>query len=243
MWSKDELKWLALNYPAVKSVSNGVLAGPLVFRMLFRDGNRYINPSDKFLAEGLGTFIAGVYHIRIERRGKGAFPKSFETGGKIQEVATSKGLKMIDLHTFPADGSLCLASPMITRSVAVKDIPLKSYIEDFLVPYFFAQRYFAKNDNWPWGDLSHGKVGHFEWLGRIARPEPYDAHIALVEIRHLTKYGFESLFAVRPRMHHPCMCESGKKFSVCHPDAKAGLTEIRKFIYSGKINLSDYELI
>jgi hypothetical protein len=243
MWSKNELKWLALNYPAVKSVSNSVLAGPLVFRMLFRDGNRYINPSDKLLAEGFGTFIAGVYHIRIEHQEKGAFPKSFETGGKIQEIATAKGLEMIDLHTFPIDGSLCLASPMITQSTAVRNISLKDYMEDFLIPYLFAQRYFAKNNKWPWGDLSHGIVGHFEWLGRIAHPELRDAHIATAQIKVLAKDHFEDFFAVRPRMHHPCMCGSGKKFRGCHPAAKVGLTEIRKFIYSGKIDLSDYKLL
>lgn len=241
MWSKRDLKWLAANHPAIKLKPGGFLEGSLVFRMLFRDGNRYVNPAAEYLAEGCGNYIAGSYDVKIERQDKKSFPKVFETGGKIQEVATTKGLKPIDLHIFPNDGSLCLASPMIVYPAAAEGLSLQRYIEDFLIPYFFAQRYFAKWDKWPWGDLSHDSLGHLEWLGRVDRPTRQDAHLTLLGVHQTEKDGhFERFFSTRPRMHKPCICESGKKFKDCHSDVKRGITEIRKLIYSRKIDLADY---
>lgn len=241
MWSKKDLKWLAKNYPAIKVKSGGVLEGTLVFRMLFRDGDRYVNPSSELLAENKGTFIASSYQIRIEHKGKKEFHKTFEVGGKIQAVANKKGLSMIDLHTYPDDGALCLASPMVTYPLVLSGLSLQQYLEDFLIPYFFAQQYFDKNGHWPWGDLSHGVSGHLEWLSRIDPPTVSDVHIALAHIHTLVKgEHFEELFSVRSRIHGLCACKSGKKFRDCHPDTKQAITEVRKMIYSRKIDLADY---
>jgi hypothetical protein len=241
MWSKKDLKWLAANYPAVKVKPGGVLEGTLVFRMLFRDGNRYVNPTSELLAEGEGTFTASAYNVRVVHKGKKEFPKTFETGGKIQAVADKKVMKMIDLHIYPDDGALCLASPMVTYPLVANGFSLQQYVEDFLIPYLFAQQYFDKNEHWPWGDLSHGVSGHLEWLSRIDHPSAGDVNIALAHIQTLVKgEHFEELFSVRSRMHLQCTCKSGKKFRDCHPDAKQGITEVRKMIYSGRINLSDY---
>lgn len=241
MWSKSDLKWLAINHPAIKLKPGGSFEGSLVFRMLFLDGNRYVNPSAELLAEGGGVYISASYDVKIERKDKKFFPVAFETSGKIDEVASDKGLKSVDLHLFPKDGSLCLASPMVVHPAAASGLSLQQYFEDFLIPYFFAQRYFAKWNKWPWGDLSHDSLGHLEWLGRINHPSRQDAHLTLRGV-HLTQKDehFEELFSTRPRMHKPCICESGKKFKDCHPDVKHGITEIRKLIYSRKIDLADY---
>lgn len=240
MWSKSDLSWLASNYPALKKQEDGALEGPLVFRMLFLDGKRYINPSPDLIAEGQGSFISAMYHVRIESSGKRNFPRVFETAGKMQAVATMKELAMVDLHTIPKDDhSLCLASPMAIQIAVNKGFSLKDYIEDFLIPYCFAQEYFAKNDIWPWGDLSHGIFGHLEWLGRIAHPTVGDVGSTLKNIKpHLKDEYFEVLFAVRPRMYHECLCGSKKKFRDCHPDVKEGITEVRKMIYSRKVKLT-----
>lgn len=243
MWPKSDLTWLATNYPALKKQSDGAIEGPLVFRMLFLDGKRYINPPPDLLAENQGTFIAATYRVRIEPPGKKrSFPKAFETAGKIQAVATAKGLDMLDLHTIPSDNhSLCLASPMAIQVAVNEGLSLKGYIEDFLVPYFFAQEYFARNNTWPWGDLSHGIFGHLEWLGRIIHPTVGDVDSTLRNIRpYLKGEHFQVPFKVRPRIHHQCPCGSKKKFRDCHPDVKRGITEVRKMIYSRKVNLSDY---
>ncbi len=242
MWSKSDLKWLVISYPALKLKPGGALEGPLVFRMLFLDGNRYVNPSAELLAEGGGTYISGYYHVKIERKDKKLFPVVFETSGKIDAVVAEKDLKPVDLHLFPKDRSLCLASPMVVHPAAAEGLSLQRYFEDFLIPYFFAQRYFAKWNKWPWGDLSHDSLGHLEWLGRINHPSRQDAHLTLKGV-HLTEKDehFERLFSTRPRMHKPCICESGKKFKGCHPDVKQAITEIRKLIYSRKIDLADYE--
>lgn len=241
MWSKKDLKWLAANYPAIKVKSGGALEGTLVFRMLFRDGSRYVNPTSKLLSDGKGTFIASAYNVRIECKDKEEFPKTFETGGKIQEVANKKEVSMIDLHIYPDDGALCLASPMVTYPLAVNGFSLQQYIEDFLIPYLFAQQYFDKNGHWPWGDLSHGVLGHLEWLGRVDQPTASDVNIALAHIHSLVKgVHFEALFSTRSRLHLACVCKSGRKFRDCHPDAKQGITEVRKKIYSGKTKLNNY---
>ena len=242
MWSKSDLAWLASNYPSLKKQEDGAFEGPLVFRMLFLDGNRYINPSPDLVAEGRGSFISAMYHVRIEPSSRRNFPRTLETAGKIQAVATAKGLAMVDLHTIPNDNhSLCLASPMAIQAAVNKGFSLKDYVEDFLIPYFFAQEYFAKNDTWPWGDLSHGIFGHLEWLGRLEHSTVGDVSSTLKNIKpHLKDEHFEIPFAVRPRMHYECLCGSKKKFRDCHPDVKRGITEVRKMIYSKKINLSDY---
>lgn len=241
MWSNKDMKWLAVNHPAIKLKPGGNLEGPLVFRMLFFEGSRYINPSAELLAKGVGTYISGFYDIKIERQNKKSFPKAFETSGRINEVVTKKGLEPVDLHLFPKDGSLCLASPMVIYPAAAEGLSLQQYFEDFLIPYFFAQRYFAKWSKWPWGDLSHNLLGHLEWLSRIDHPTRHDAHLTLLGVHQTEKNEhFERLFLVRPRMHKPCICDSGKKFKDCHPDVKQGITEVRKLIYSGMIDLAGY---
>ncbi len=242
MWSKKDLKWLKQNYPAVKKLASGALSGPLVFRMLFKDGNRYINPSDELVAKGNSIYISAMYNVSIEHQGNTSFPKVFETSGKIQAVANSKGLRMIDLHTFPNDNdALCLASPMVTYPAAMNGISLQAYVEDFLIPYLFAQEHFAKTDIWPWGDLSHGLIGHLEWLGRIDQPVLRDAKVMLLNIGGIEKPGhFHDLFSIRPRFHKPCICGSKKKFRKCHPDAKTGITVVRKYLYSRKLDLTDF---
>lgn len=241
MWSTKDLEWLAVSYPSIKSKPGGDLEGSLVFRMLFRDGSRYINPTPELLAETGGTFISGTYEVRIEHQNKTSFPNAFEIGGKIQTVATNKGLKPVDLHIFPVDSSLCLASPMAIYLATAEGLSLQRYMEDFLIPYLFAQQYFAKWDSWPWGDLSHSALGHLEWLGRRDHSSLEDARVTLRYIKPGEKgKHYEEFFSNRPRMHKPCICGSGKKFRECHPDVKRGISEIRKLIYSRKIDLADY---
>lgn len=238
MWSSTDLKWLKANYPGLKPKSDKVLEGRLSYKMLRSNGNYLINPPiDEIQRTDTPDYlyICDTYHIKIEW-GDEKYPKSYEVGGKLKTVAKKLKKGTIDMHQYPQDDGLCIAAPMVLDRTFIKGFSLKNYIEDFLIPYLFAQTHYAKTEEWLWGDLGHGIWGLLEWLGRKSKPDKADIILTYL---NLTKYGkieqIKTILGSRCRNHKPCPCGSGKKTRKCHPEFPTAISLLRSGLSSGLI--------
>ncbi len=242
MWSANDLKWLNEKYPGLKKTASNILEGRVSFRMLRVNGQYFINPSTDQIEQSTSPdylYLCGSYEISIEHQPK-TLPIAREIGGKITGVAAKLGKKNIDMHLYP-DGTLCLAAPMDLDIEFIKGFKLETYIDKFLVPYLFAQTYYAKRQIWIWGELSHGIWGLLEWLGRREDYVPGDALVTyprLLEYAKRENADVKALLSIRCRNHKPCPCGSNKKTRKCHPDVQQGISRLRSAISSGKIDLS-----
>ena len=105
--------------------------------------------------------IEDVYEIEIHiDNKKSGYPKVFEVGGRIRNLAHKRNKPIVDLHIYPQDGSCCLGifpkNPNET---------LSGFVKNKVYPYFMWQAYFEKfNKIPPVGEYSHGKQGLQEYL-------------------------------------------------------------------------------
>jgi hypothetical protein len=239
-WTATDLRWLKANYPSLEPTAPGVLEGNLKFRMLHADGLNYIKPNGPMLTakRASGTYIIDNYSVKVQWKNHSFFPNVYETGGRIEQVAKAKSKDMLDMHIHTSSGSLCLAGTLDLIEAFINKCSLQRYIEEFLIPYLFAQTHYAATGDWLWGELSHDFWGHLELLGR--HPNPRLAEIQATFKLIVDRVGPEiaaKLFSVRCRWHHPCPCGSGSRNSDCHPDIKEAINLIRGEISRHKLSL------
>lgn len=241
MWSTTDIKWLKEKYPGLKKISRKCLEGKVSFRMLRLNNEFFVNPTQYQIEQVAASdylYLCGSYDIQIQKKSLTSFPIAREIGGKIVAVAKRLGKESKDMHLYP-DGSLCLAAPMELDMEFSDGFNLKSYIEFFLVPYLFAQTYYAKNRIWIWGELSHGIWGLLEWLGRKKDYAGIDAQRTFQRLLAYAKQenaDIKTLLSIRCRNHKPCPCGSNKKTKKCHPDVQPGITRLRIAINNGVIS-------
>lgn len=241
-WSSEDISWLKANYPGLHRVSDNIIEGRLTFKMLHADDVNYIKPNEKLVeVKGqTGIYRCDTYRVRIEWKKFAFMPHVYEIGGRLEAVAKSKGKTMLDMHTNSGGNSLCVASPMVLMATFVEKFDLKRYIEEFLVPYLFAQTHYADTDVWLWGELSHDYWGHLEWLSQRSGIESADM---LLTVGHIVdRIGVDAtkkLLSVRCRRHHPCPCGSDKKTGRCHPDIVEGISRIRGALSRKAFSIED----
>lgn len=236
MWSKDDLLWLAKNYPTLKKIKPDTIEGRLSFQMLRLNGQYTVNPVISLVERTNAKdylYICDTYHIRITWEKSAALPTVFEIGGKLAAVAKKLNITDIaDMHQFQNTGAVCLASHVEMKRAFAEKRRLGVLIENFVIPYFFAQSYFAKHKKWLWGELSHGNLGLIEWLGRKSICDDRDILDTYNEIwAHGHPVAIYKLLKKRCRGYWICSCKSGRKIRECHPDRQLGIARIRGAIH------------
>lgn len=233
--NEDE-KWLQRHYRdlKIKKRNDGIveIVGPFIFSMAFQnEGKPYvINPAPDYTG---GRKIQDEYQIRIELKGSefSDLPQVYETGSRLKKVAKNKNLRQEDLHINPSDAAcLCI------RSEEPSNLPdgfnLENFFNILLVPFFYAQSYFEKNNSWPWGQYSHGVWGFIEWYLGQEKPT---AEILGDLLQRLQKYGNEwakikPALAPKHRIkgHQNCICGKMEKIRNCHPEVLRGLWKLKQ---------------
>jgi len=239
MWSPNDLKWLKENYPGLKQISDTTIEGRISYRALRLKGEYFVNPSSEQIQSTNSSgylYLCDTYNVRIEWESKDSlYPTTYDIGGKISEVARKSGKNPIDMHQFQ-NGSLCLAAITDLGVIFCAGFNLKVYVEEFLIPYLFAQTYYGKKQKWLWGDLSHGVWGLLEWLGRKDKLDDIDIRSTYEMLKIFGgKEKMMEVLSVRCRNHKPCPCGLGKKTRNCHPDVQQGIARIRNAMSSGLI--------
>lgn len=241
---KDEdEKWLQEHYPALKirRSDDGVseIAGPFTFNMAFQgEGKPYvINPVPNYTD---GIKIEDTYQIRIELQGSefSDLPQVYETGSRLQKVAENKKIKKTDLHINPSEAA-CLCIRPEEPSNLPDGFSLENFFNILLVPFFYAQSYFEKNNSWPWGQYSHGACGYVEWY---LRQEQSTVELLEDLLQRLQKQRNEwakikTILDTEHQIkgHHNCICGKMEKMRNCHPEVLRGFWKIKEDITNFKI--------
>jgi len=243
MWTSSDLEWLKENYPGIKEKSDKKLEGSLSFRMLSLDNQFIVNPTLDQIQKTTASdylYLCDTYRVRIEWENEESYyPISYEVGGKLEATAKRLNKRPIDMHQYSDSGALCLVAPMDLDSTFLKGFQLNIYVENFLIPYLFAQSYYAKKQVWLWGDLKHGVWGLLEWLGRKRSYTNSDVLLTYISLMRYTKeIELKKILGIRCRNHKPCPCGSGEKTQKCHPDIQPAISRLRSGINSGLMNFS-----
>jgi hypothetical protein len=245
MWTKKDLNWLEKYHPNLVETKPGTIEGIVSFRLLRSDEKYIINPSESAIKDNSSPdylYIEDSYSVKVVwPEGKNIkYPTVHETGNRLELIAKKLGKEAKDLHQF-SNRSLCLASPMKLWRTFSTEFLLKTYIEDFLIPFLFAQSYYAEKQEWLWGDLEHGYKGLLQWLGGQNKYDDTDLHGTYLYLNSLSdeeKNTAMELLKTRPRGHHLCTCGSEKKTRDCHPEIQEGIIRLRGAISRGIITIT-----
>ena len=158
---------------------------------------------------------------------------------EIKYESSNPNLKPEDLHVNPS-GAVCLC----IKPEEAENLPAGFNIADFLnnlvIPFFYAQSHFEQYNSWPWGQYSHGNLGFIEWYLR----QKGSTHQAMSDfLGRLKKYNnwqilkqlLESRYNVKG--HHLCICGKNEKFRKCHPEVLQGVWKLKKDIKRFSIEL------
>lgn len=234
--SEGDERWLNANYPELKIVTDKdnypAIEGLLKFDMVFyhEDESSVINPEPEHLASG--QRIQDEFHIEIilKNSSHSNLPQVYERGERLNSVAVDRQLKLTDLHINP-EGAACLCLNIEEENYLPNGFTLQEFFNSLVVPFFYAQSYFEKNNSWPWGQYSHGSVGIFEWCFKqpdmtadIIR-EPLDRLKRLADWDKVQTYLDPKK---KVKGHYDCLCGSKRKFRNCHEDALAGIWKLKQ---------------
>jgi hypothetical protein len=215
----NDLIWLKEKYPKLILLTKGniqVLEGEFDFNAKYFDYR-----------------ITDSYKIQIEMKASPVsdLPRVRETNSRIKNLAKIRKIALADLHTY-LDGTACLC----VKPAEIQYFPIKfcfqKFMQELVVPFFYAQSYFERRDVWPWETYSHRSLGWLEWYfdqGDISSTTT----AAFIENLHsqdewkrirraLTRNG-------GVKNHRACLCGSFKAYKDCHQKAFYGLQKL--FIY------------
>lgn len=113
---------------------------------------------------------------------------------------------------------------------------LRVFIEDFIIPYLFAQSHFKNTQKWLWGDLSHDYVGLLEWLGRQVKLCDEDTILTYLGLISLKGKEFiKRVMKHKIKDNIRCYCKSNKKQNDCHPELKLAIARLNGALTRGII--------
>jgi hypothetical protein len=165
-----------------------------------------------------GTFRAAAIYEATELLLEGVtveiiLPSTFPD--TIPVVRETTGLTK-GFHTND-DGSLCLGSPLAVRATLESFPTLLGVMEQLIIPFFFAFKYWKDHGEVPFGELSHGGKGILEYYTGLFAVSEHDKVIGLLRILAADDY----------RGHLPCPCESRAIIRRCHGDILRSISKLQ----------------
>ena len=242
MWARSDIAWLSGHYSTLKLISDGVVGGRLTFQMLRTNGKYFVNPSPDQITDTSSEdflYLSDTYDIEIRLVGEHSQPMAYEVGGKIDRVAQRFGKSQLDMHKY-TEGGLCVASSMQIEKAHEHGFDISHFINEFLIPYLFAQTHYANTKEWLWGELEHGYLGLLQWLGRLDDWYDKDVELTYKWMNYHNKAAAMKIIGMRWRGHKKCICKSSKKMRDCHSEIKKALSMIRTAINNGTLDISKY---
>jgi len=141
---------------------------------------------DNFIIKGklVLSITDGLYgNVQDEFLIKIVIPKSFPKEIPTVYELEDRFPKTVDYHTFEDDSSLCLGSPMSLMKRINEDPTLDGYIQNCVVPYFYAiaLKLQGKND-FVFGELYHGILGILQDYIEVFELQNIEQVIQLLDI-------------------------------------------------------------
>lgn len=235
--SEDDERWLNANYPELKIGKDNVdyppaIKGLIKFDMVFyhEDEPYVINPGPEHFASGYR--IQDEYQIEIVLKSSehSNLPQVFERGGRLESVVVDRDLKLTDLHINP-EGVACLCLSIEEENYLPNGFTLQEFFNSLVIPFFYAQSYFEKNNSWPWGQYGHGSIGIFEWCSNQSNITEDKVRELLDRLKRLTDWKkVQPYLDVKKKVkgHYDCLCGSKRKFRNCHEEALYGMRKMKQ---------------
>ncbi len=244
MWTGDDLAYLQKNYPSLKLKTPTIVEGQLLFQAVRINNQLVLNPNNGLLKQALvanDLYLCDSYAVRLEWKKNATYPLVYEIGGKIANTAKRLSKTSLDMHKF-SNGALCLAPPVELIRALSKDLKIRVLIEEFVIPYLFAQSHYAKGQVWIWGERSHGSLGvfesYFEFRGSGNDFELIKEYITSLEIAGDQASYVQALVRKRKvKGHWLCFCGSQKKFRKCHNLAFRGMWSLKEDLKRSKLKV------
>lgn len=134
-----------------------------------------------------------------------ACPVTRETTGITKEFHTN------------SDGALCLGSPMAVKQTFSRNPTLLGYVENLVIPFFYAFFYKIRFGELPFGELSHGGEGLLEYYLELFGITESSGVLGLLRILVDDDY----------RGHLPCPCKSKAIVRNCHGKQLREMTRLQ----------------
>lgn len=237
---KSDTDWLLANYPELQIKKGGdkihVIEGVLCFDMVFydRSGTYVIKPETEHLKEGHRIQDKYKIEIIIKPSEHSNLPQVYERGNRIDAVAKSRNLKMEDLH-INTGGIACLCLNIQEEDYLPNGFNVADFLNNLVIPFFYAQSFFEKTGTWKWGQRGHGSIAFFEWYLKqeVTSKEKVEKLIVHLKKRgDWVKLQSRLLLSTEIKGHHECLCgnKENLRFRNCHKDALHGLWKLKKDI-------------
>lgn len=210
------------------------IKGALVFDMVLADdGQSYvIKPGPEHILGG--QRVQDKYQIEVifKTSEHSNLPQVYEKDDRIKSVSSAKNRRLEDLHINP-NGAACLCLNVAEREYLPNGFNLPDFFHNLVIPFFYGQSYFEKNEVWPGDQYSHGVVGLLEGFleKKDVLKEDVESFIGYLKSRQEWQFIQRVLISKkRVKGHYPCICGSSKKFRSCHKNALHGLWKLRQTI-------------
>jgi len=189
-----------------------------------------------FKAQYDGISVKDEYNVRITFCGSNVseLPQVVETAGRIKKSAQKWGAPIIDLHTY-SDGTACLCLSLDEHKIFPTDFSFPTFIEELVVPFFFAQSRFEETGVWPWETYSHAISGWLEWYLDQGKLDTSERESFFKKIQRHPEWKSVEKYLKRKRGikgHNHCLCGSHQPFRRCHPKVLKALWKFKKDFYS-----------
>jgi len=214
--TEDDKDWLQKRYPdlSIKSEKDVlVVVGVFTFDAVYNSCR-----------------ISDSYDVQIELKANAlsTLPRVRETSSRIKQVAKSRKYDLADLHSY-TDGTACLCVKPEEKEYFPDDFCFQKFVEELVVPFFYAQSFFEKNGSWPWETYSHGSLGWLEWYFDQETPS-LNTTKEFVDNLH-SQYDWKKIRRALTRKggvksHRACLCGSTKSYLNCHQKAFKGLQRL-----------------
>ncbi len=230
--TNEDEEWLKARFPDLSIYFvDGLLdiQGNLVIDMFYDETSsedKYIIFPDKVLQPSI-KYIKDIYEVRIIFREDRFIPSVYETAGRIRLFAQRNDIKLYDLHVNDSD-DLCLCPKSLERIKLGDSYTIQDFFTILLIPFFYAQSFYEKNNRWPWHDYSHGDMGLLEAYADCSINS--DSEVLCRETYIALKPNIQSVITSEDSITRQsmCLCNSRDKFRNCHRRAWAGIKKLKK---------------
>jgi len=218
-------EWIKKKYPDLKidlGIKPSKIFGLLKFDMFYdlEKKSYLLNPPKDLFSNPYR--IKDEYNIEVFliRPDSSLLPPVREVGQRIKNVALEKKKKIEDLHVNKND-SVCLCFKNEEKDYLPRGFNLEDFFENIVIPFFYAQSFYEKNNDWLWGEYSHGDLALPEWF--------IEKHKRIIKTKIVKKY-LHKKGAIKGDW--PCICGSSLEFRNCHKELFRSLRLIKNKLKS-----------
>ena len=236
MLAKNDVEWLEARYSQLSPNAEGTkVAGALPFAGAYeKTSNKFTLIEAGDTSKHTGIILSGSYNIAIEKSpDPERLPRLYVNDETLPHIA--------DRHFYPnqTNQPACVCGIVEEARFLSEGFDFKKYLEEYVIPFLYGQKYYDAHGEWPWRDYAHDTAGALESYFFDGSPEFIST--ILKQLRAMTgdwervKSILESID--QPKGHILCFCKRHDHIRRCHPDAWRGLIKFHTNLRNSRISI------